>query len=126
MKDAGKAQCLPSASQKNVLLGMRWAPKHGNHVTHKELRAASTFLLPLYRYKPMSLNNKPILQMPQGKRKVFLLTHKVDVRAMVLLSCSTALPARVRIQFYRLMLHKDMGYTVFPMRGSGSYPSFPR
>lgn len=27
-------------------------------------------------------------------------------------------------QFYLLRLHKDMGYTVFPMPGSGSYP-FP-
>lgn len=95
VKDAGKAHCLPSAFQKNVLLSSRWAPKHGNHVTHKEPRAASAFLFPLYRYKPISLNNKPILQMPQGKRKVILLKHTEDVRTIVL-SCSTVLPARVR------------------------------
>lgn len=81
MKDAGKAQCLPRASQKNVLLGMRWAPKHGNRVTHKELRAASTFLFPLYWYSPSPADGT-------GKVQVFLLKHEVDVHTVSFLAAA--------------------------------------
>lgn len=81
MKDSGKAQCLPRASQKNVLLGMRWAPKHGNRVTHKELRAASTFLFLLYWYSPSLADGT-------GKVQVFLLKHEVDVHTVSFLAAA--------------------------------------
>lgn len=80
------------ASQKNVLQGMRWAAKHGNRVTHKELRAAGTFLFPLSWYSPSPAD-------ATGKSTGLSIEAQRGCAHSVLLSCSTALPARVRTQF---------------------------